>query len=317
MRLSPFFVVIALLQPWSAHGANSCIGVVGAGGRASFWQVVGEGAQAAGRELGVDVHYLLPGDENDRQEQAQLIRRVIELKCGALVLAPNAHERTQLIAQLRRQSVPTIFIDRSEPKAAPLSLIETDNYAAGRLAGEQIVRRLHGTGRRRVVLMRMQEGVQSTDERERGAADVLRQAGLTVVASPYLGASVIEARAAAEKALTPLAGQFDAVFMPNETTTDGTLQILDKLGLAGKVLAIGFDINQRLYDALRQRVIAALVLQRPFQMGYMGVTLAYRAMLGAKHVPKSVDSGVSLLTRDNMDQQDILYFSAYRSVAKP
>ncbi|MBV8049233.1 MAG: substrate-binding domain-containing protein [Paludibacterium sp.] len=315
MRLPLLLFLLVLLSVPAADGA--CIGVVGAGGGASFWRVIGEGAKAAGRELGVKVVYLTPQTETDREGQLLLIERVMAKRCKALVLAPNAPERGRQVGEWQRQGLPVVFIDRSEPAAAPFSVVATDNYAAGRLAGEQIVRRLAGSGLRRVVLMRLQQGVQSTDERERGVADRLRQAGLAVVASPYLGTTVASARAASEQALRPLDGRFDAVFTPNETTTEGTLLTLQRLGLAGKVMMVGFDVNRRLFTAMRQGSISLLILQRPFQMGYTAVTLAYRMLRGQTDAPRAIDSGVTLLTRENMDQQEILYFSVYRGAAKP
>lgn len=310
MRFACLLPLLLCVPAWG----TDCIEVVSAGGSPSFWGAIGEGAQAAGRELGVTIYYLNPSEETDQQGQGQMIRQFATHKCRALVLAPNAPERARQSAALMQQGIPVVFIDRTEADAHPLAVVATDNYAAGRLAGEQMVRRLNGTGQHRVVLMRLKKGVQSTDAREQGFFDVVHKAGLTVVADPYLGPVESEAQARSEQVLASLAGHFDAVFTPNETTTSGTLQTLQKLGLAGKVIMIGFDINPRLYEAIRQRSISALVLQRPFQMGYVGVTLAWRAVHGASPTSARVDSGVTLLTHDNMNQKDILFFSNYRGV---
>ncbi|WP_215779725.1 substrate-binding domain-containing protein [Paludibacterium sp. B53371] len=310
MRFGCLLPLLLFVPVWGAD----CIEVVSAGGSPSFWGAVGEGAMAAGRELGVAIHYLNPSEETDKQGQDQLIRQLASLKCRALVLAPNAPERARQSALLMQQGTPVVFIDRTEADARPLALVGTDNDAAGRLAGEQMVRRLRGTGLHRVVLMRFKKGVQSTDEREQGFLDVVRKAGLTVVADPYLGPAESDARLRSEQVLRRLGKGFDAIFTPNETTTSGTLQTVQKLGLAGKVMLIGFDINPLLYEAIRQRTISVLVLQRPFQMGYVGVTLAWRAAHGARPSAARVDSGVTLLTHDNMNQKDILFFSNYRGV---
>ena len=53
-------------------------------------------------------------------------------------------------------------------------------------------------------------------------------------------------------------------------------------------------------EALQNDQIHALVLQNPFKMGYLGVkTLA--AHLAHQPVEKRIDTGVALVTKDNMN----------------
>jgi ribose transport system substrate-binding protein len=54
----------------------------------------------------------------------------------------------------------------------------------------------------------------------------------------------------------------------------------------------------------RVESIDALVLQNPFAMGYLGVTTLVRHMRGER-VETRIDTGVTVVTRDNMDQPDI------------
>jgi len=50
---------------------------------------------------------------------------------------------------------------------------------------------------------------------------------------------------------------------------------------------------------LSEGVIAGLVVQDPFRMGYEGVKTALAAARGVK-VAANVDTGVNLITKDNM-----------------
>jgi ribose transport system substrate-binding protein len=76
------------------------------------------------------------------------------------------------------------------------------------------------------------------------------------------------------------------------------------MGLAGKVKFVGFDANEQLVSALRQGDIQGLVVQDPFKMGYLGVMTAV-AVLHHEKVASSVDTGVALVTRENMDEPAI------------
>ena len=47
---------------------------------------------------------------------------------------------------------------------------------------------------------------------------------------------------------------------------------------------------------------AAIVVQDPFRMGYEGIKTALAASKGEK-VPKDVDTGVNLITKENMNSE--------------
>ena len=82
------------------------------------------------------------------------------------------------------------------------------------------------------------------------------------------------------------------------------LRALQDAGLAGSVIFIGFDSSEKLVEALENGQIHGLVLQNPFRMGYLGVkTMA--AHLQNQPVEKRIDTGVALVTKDNMNNPDI------------
>jgi ribose transport system substrate-binding protein len=94
------------------------------------------------------------------------------------------------------------------------------------------------------------------------------------------------------------------IFTPNESTTFGMLLALRKAGLAGKVRFVGFDASEKLVQAVRTGEIDALVVQRPFEMGYLAVKTMVSFLKG-KPVDKRIDTGSTLVTRDNLDQPEI------------
>ncbi|SMF31480.1 ABC transporter substrate-binding protein [Pseudogulbenkiania subflava] len=282
---------------------RECIEVVSAGGGYSFWRAVGEGANQAGKELGLDIYFRGPPNEEDRQSQATIANMIWDLHCKALVIAPNAPERAELVEQLKAQGIPTVYIDRDTGGADVAAVVATNNVEAGRLAGKEMAKALAGKGR--VVLLREKEGVVSTEERARGFIEGATKAGLTVVRDAYIGTSVGDTRVRAEEVLGKLRGKFEGVFTPNESTSLGALIQLKKMGLAGKIVHIGFDTNQYLISAVRLGDLHGLVVQRPREMGYQGVYLAYRKTQGQVIEPHKIDTGVIFVTKTNMDQPDI------------
>ena len=96
------------------------------------------------------------------------------------------------------------------------------------------------------------------------------------------------------------AGGVQGVFAPNESTTFGMLLALRKAGLAGKVHLVGFDASDKLVQGLRSGEIDALVVQRPFDMGYLSIKTLVAHVRG-QAVERRIDTGSSLVTKENVD----------------
>ena len=123
----------------------------------------------------------------------------------------------------------------------------------------------------------------------------------------YGGATTESAYAASESLLlaqSAAKGEINGIFTPNESTTFGMLLALDKAGLAGKIRFIGFDSSDKLTAAVRAGKLDALVLQNPFKMGYLAVQ-TMNSVLKSTAVPARIDTGASLVDKDNIDQPEI------------
>ena len=308
-RRPMLFVGLLLAMTASAVIARDCIEVIPADGGASFWNVVAQGARSAARELGIDVVYPGAGSGGLAFSQAQLLQQLVDTrKCKALVLAPDVPNAPQLVDALADHGIVTVYIDRNPGAGKAATVVATDNYQAGQLAGEQMVKLLKGNNRKRVLVARLRKGIMSTDAREQGFIDAAGKGGLGIISSPYLGTDVEHATTL----LIPLLREGPSgIFAPNESSTEAVLAALGKSGKAGKLPVIGFDLNRDLYHALADGRISRLMVQRPFKIGYLGVSMAWRKLHGGNIPRKFIDSGLIELTRENMHEPKILYFTAY------
>ena len=74
-------------------------------------------------------------------------------------------------------------------------------------------------------------------------------------------------------------------------------------------MAIGFDGNKDLQDFVRDGTLEAIAVQGSFQMGELGVK-AIGDILAGKTVEKFINTGVVIVTKDNIDApeaQNVLY----------
>ncbi len=193
-----------------------------------------------------------------------------------------------------------VVIDSALESLVPLSFVASDNHRGGELAADEMGRLLAGRGR--VLVLRYQEGVASTEAREKGFVDEIRSAfsGIEIVSSnQYAGATRETARSAAENLLNRY-GDLDGVFTPNESSTAGMLLALEDLGRAGKIRFLGFDASDVFVSAMKAGELQGVVVQNPFRMGELGVKTLIDHLRG-RNVEKRIDTGVALITPSSLD----------------
>ncbi len=273
-----------------------------------FWKAVHAGAAKAGKELGVEIVWKGPLKEDDLKSQVDLVQSFTAQGVSGMVLAPL--NDSALVAPVRTATtagVPVVIFDSDLKGQEHVSFVATDNRAAGRLAGERMGRALGGQGN--VVVLRYQEGSASTRHREDGFLEAIRGfPQLSLVSdNQYGGATTESAFSASENLLIAQKagkGQLHGVFCPNESTTFGMLLALEKAGLSGKLKLIGFDASSKLVEGVRSGKIDALVLQNPFNMGYLAVkTLVMH--LRKEPIQRRIDTGATVVDRANLDQPEI------------
>ena len=287
------------------------IAVVPKGTTHDFWKAVHAGAVQAQRELGaagdsVNVIWKGPLREDDREQQVQVVEGFVSQGVDGIVLAPlDSRALVRPVEEAQSAHVPTVIIDSGLESETQVSFVSTDNQKGGELAADRIGTVLGGKGK--VLVLRYAEGSASTTAREYGFLTRLRSAypGITVVSSDqYAGATRETAKRASENLLNRFGADLQGVFTPNESATIGMLLALQDMGKAGKVHLVGFDASQILIDALRSKQLDGIAVQNPMRMGYLGVKTMV-AHLKKQPVEKRIDTGVTLVTPENLDQPAI------------
>jgi ribose transport system substrate-binding protein len=190
---------------------------------------------------------------------------------------------------------------------AHTSFVATDNFAAGKMAGEELARIVGNKGN--VMMLRYQEGSASTTNRENGFLEAMKAHPDVKVVSDnrYGGATTESAFATSESLLSAqkaASGAVQGIFAPNESTTFGMLLALRKAGLAKKVHLVGFDSSDKLVQGLRDGDIDGLVVQDPFKIGYLAVKTMAETLRG-ENVEKRIDTGARLVTKGNMESPEV------------
>jgi len=287
-------------------GKHYTIAVIPEGATHEYWKSIHAGAVKAVQDLAgqgtkVDIIWKAPLREDDREEQTQVVEGFISQRVDGIVLAPfDSHALVRPVEEAASAGIPTVVVDSALDTTNIVSFIASDNYQGGVLAADQIGKLLTGKGK--VVLLRYQEGVASTHDREEGFVQKLKSyPGIELVSSnQFSGPTRDTSRRASENLLTRYVGQIQGIFTPNEVSTAGMLLALQDIKKAGSLVLIGFDMSETFIDAMHNNQLQGIVVQNPFRMGELGVKAMVDHLQGRK-VEARVDTGVMLVTPDNMD----------------
>jgi len=312
--ISFIVVVLGLVACGSKSGGTQqeTIAVIPKGTTHIYWQSVHAGAIKAAKEMNVNINWIGPEREDARQQQIGIIDNQVINQVDGIVLAPlDAMALRRPVEAAVNHGIPVVIVDSRLEDAEDVytSFVATDNRKGGQIAGQQLGKIMNGKGR--VAILRYNEGSASTTNREEGFLDAIRQFdGIQVVSDEqYGGATKAQAQQASENLLIRFQDgngnlTLDGIFCPNESTTYGMLQALRRQRFAGKVSFVGFDTGEAIIQGLRQGEINGLVVQDPFKMGYLGVKTLVQHLQG-QEVEKRIDTGVTYITNQNIDQPDI------------
>jgi ribose transport system substrate-binding protein len=280
------------------------IAVMPKGTAHSFWQAVKAGAEAAAKEEGAEVIWQGPADESQITEQINLVQAQITSGVDGIVLAAtDAEALLKPVAEAKTKGIPVVTIDSGlkDPEAS-LCYIATDNVEGGRKAARALAEAIGGKGK--VGLLIFQKGAKSSDDREAGFLEGLKEFPNIQLVSTLEANDPKKAADQADNMLTAhpnIAG----IFAANEPNGVGAANALRQKKLAGKVKLIAYDASPEQLKSLEEGVTQGLIVQNPFQMGYLGVKTVMKAIRKQPITEKTVDSGMTVVTRENLKTPEV------------
>jgi ribose transport system substrate-binding protein len=295
------------------HAADSyTIAVIPKGSTHEHWKTVHAGAVKAQRELGergikVDVMWQAPLREDDRDYQMRVVENLVARRVSGIAIAPL--DSKALVAPVNtaaRANIPVIVFDSALKSDKPISYIATDNSKGGVLGAEHLGKLLNGKGN--VILLRYAIGSAATEEREAGFLDTVKTKfrNLKLISSDQYGGATREtAYQVSQNLLNRHGKNVDGIFCVNETLTVGMTMALRNIGrAAGTVKLVGFDVGTQAVEAMKKGDVQGLVVQNPLRMGYDCVMTMVDHLQGKK-VAAKIDTGVFLITADNMNDPEM------------
>jgi ribose transport system substrate-binding protein len=299
----------SLLLIFSAHltaGEKLTIGYVAAV-QDPFMVLIYNGAADKAKELGnIEIISQIPGVWNVDIQSSMwkaMAARKVDLVFGCPV---DKIALLPVLKDIYERGIPIITTDTyigdgdysSGPDNFPLTAIQTDNIAAGELAGHKLAELLAGKGK--VYLQEFHVGVSTSDERALGFIKAIKKyPQLQLIGRNSCDDDQDLAQTqtlAVLKAHPDLAG----VFGNNLFSSVGAATAVKNANLSGAVKVVGFDAPPEIIEMIKKGWMQATVAQQPYKIGQMAVEWAVKYLRENIVPPKKIAIDAVLLTGENI-----------------
>jgi simple sugar transport system substrate-binding protein len=262
----------------------------------SFWTVVKNGAEQAGKDLGVKVNYQASG--GDAAVQSQLIDAAVNQKVDGLVVSmANPDALKASIQRAVKAGIPVITINSGQAKSAEFGAIAhigQDEVVAGKGAGAK----LKEAGVTKMLCVIQEAGNIGLEQRCQGAKEGL---GGDVQNLQVEGAntasveSTIQAKLQADKSI-------NGILVLGPIIAGPAIQAVQASGSSAKIAT--FDLSGDAITAIEQGKMLFAVDQQQFLQGYLPIQFLtlYATNLNTIGGGLPVLTGPGYVTKENAAQ---------------
>jgi simple sugar transport system substrate-binding protein len=260
----------------------------------AFWNVVKNGAEAAGRELGVKVNYVSNGDPG---AQAKLIdNAVAQGKTGLVVSMANPDALKSSVEAAVDAGIPVVTINSGADRSTEFGAIAhvgQDEKIAGRAAGQ----RFKDAGKKKLLCVIHEAGNTGLNDRCDGAREGFggEVENLQVdISNP----TDIEARI---KGALQTNTDVDGVLTLSSQVADRAVAAAAGAGSDAEIAT--FDLNTGVVDAVRDGRVLFAVDQQQYEQGYLPIMMLklYRQNGNTIGGGQSVLTGPGFVDKSNAD----------------
>lgn len=258
------------------------------------WKNVDAGCQKAAGELGnVEYTWLAP-DVKDDAKQIECINNAVAGGANAILLAANGPDAvTAALKEATAAGVTIVYVDSPANYDKAVATLATDNTAAGKTAGTQMLDALTAAGKTegKIGVISVNAATASTVAREAGFRAAFEGTKFEILETQYSDGDAARSKDIATNYITQgVVGIFGA----NEGCTVGTGNAIKEAGTS--VIGVGFDKSDTILSLVKDGFILCTMAQNPDVMGYEGMKTAVASLTG-KTFESKVDTGVSVIDK--------------------
>jgi ribose transport system substrate-binding protein len=303
------FIIFFLIQTPQEQEIRVTAVIKAIANDSEFWEVVKTGMQVAANEFGIHLDIRGPWAESDVDGQIGIVEDILKNEPPTvLILAAADYIRlTPLVEAAVSAGIKVITMDSGVDSPLPRTFVATDNIDGGRKVANEMIRILE-PGRKLVVINHVR-GTTTAIDRERGVREVLEKDGRYPVIGTWFTDNFADRAYTVTTEILEKYPDLGGILTMNEISTIGAAQALLESGSAGKVRLVGFDNPLGRINLIEEGIIAAVIIQKPFNMGYLAVRAA-RDAAENRDLPPFIDTGSVLIRLENLyepENQKLLF----------
>lgn len=259
------------------------------------WVSLKEGAEEEAKADGVTVDFMAP-DVKDDAKQIECINNTVAGGYDAILVAANSEDAVSgALQEAVDAGIKIVYVD-SPANVEAEATFSTDNKAAGKTAGEEMIKALEDKGIKdgSIGIVNINTSTNSTIQREEGFREALEGTDYELLETQYCEGDAAKAQTIAENYITEgVVGIFGA----NEGAATGTGNAIKASG-SDEIVGVGFDKSDTLKGLIEDGYLVCTMAQNPDQMGKLGVQACIKALNGEDLGGEVTDTGVSVLTKE-------------------
>ena len=262
-----------------------------------FWDVVKNGEEQAGKDLGVKVTYQGSGDP---QKQAQLVDNAVSQKVDGLIVSmANPEALRSSIQKATQAGIPVITINSGAEKSADVGAM-THVGQTEKVAGQAAGARLAKKGLKHVICVIHEAGNVGLEERCAAAKQAFgggRVDNLQVAVSDLSTAtSTIAAKLQSDTSI-------DGALTLNNGVASAAVKAIAQANRPTVTLAT-FDVDANILSSIASDKIFFAIDQQPYLQGYLPVTFLnlYRTNGTTVGGGQPVLTGPGFIDKSNVEQ---------------
>lgn len=259
------------------------------------WVSLKEGAEEEAKADGVPVDFMAP-DVKDDAKQIECINNAVAGGYDAILVAANSEDAVSgALQEAVDAGIKIVYVD-SPANVEAEATFSTDNKAAGKTAGEEMIKALEDKGIKdgSIGIVNINTSTNSTIQREEGFREALEGTDYELLETQYCEGDAAKAQTIAENYITEgVVGIFGA----NEGAATGTGNAIKASG-SDEIVGVGFDKSDTLKGLIEDGYLVCTMAQNPDQMGKLGVQACIKALNGEDLGGEVTDTGVSVLTKE-------------------
>lgn len=277
-----------------AAGSGTMIALITMDSIDQHWVTLNEGAQKAAGELGVTVQFMAPNTKDDAQ-QIECVNNAVSAGAKAIIVAANGPDAiSSALKEAQSSGVKIVYVD-SPANVDAEATFSTDNKAAGKTAGEEMLKALSAAGvtSGSIGVINVNAATDSCVMREEGFRSAFEGKGFTLLETQYGEGDAAKSQSIAENYITQ---GVVGIFGCNEGSTTGAGNAIKASGKDG-IIGVGFDKSDAILGLIDDGYLLCTMAQNPDVMGAKGVEACVKALEGDSLGGAVSDTGVSVLKK--------------------